>query len=96
MAFVTVESNQSIWDIAIQVYGDCSGVEQLMLDNPGVVNFSEALIAGTKLVVNGAVINKNIVDYFAKKDYKPTHASSLDDLMVGGAFDSGFSIGFNI
>ena len=95
MAFVIVENNQSVWDIAVQVYGDYSGVKQMMLDNPGVVNFSDVLAAGTKLVMNGAIINKNIVDYLSKEGIKP--ATGLVNIVGDGGFDEdGFSEGFSI
>ena len=93
MAFVIVENNQSVWDIAVQVYGDYSGVKQMMLDNPGVVNFDGALKPGTKLVMNGSVINRNIVDYLSKEGIKP--ATALNE-MIDGGFDDGFSEGFSI
>jgi len=71
--FITVDINQSIWDIAIQEYGDASGVKQLMIDNP-FLGFTQSLQPGTKLKITGSVINQNVVNYLLTSGNKPSTA----------------------
>ena len=84
-----VDNNQSIWDIALQVYGDVSGVEWLIFDNPGVVNFENELEAGTEIQLREAIINASVVEIFKKINYKP--ATAFEGSY--GAFTNGFNIG---
>lgn len=73
MKTLIVDINQSIWDLAIQAYGDPSAVKQLIIDNP-TLNFNDSVTAGTTIKIGGEPINKNIVDYLTKKGLKPTTA----------------------
>lgn len=85
MKIITVNINQSIWDIANQEYGSEEGVQQLILDNPDKVNFDDALVPGTKLKITTEPTDKSIVEYFKKKEYKPSTA--IDDTMLSDGID---------
>jgi phage tail protein X len=91
MKTVFAANRQSIWDLANQEYGHCNGVLQLMLDNPGVLDFENSVPEGTAIKIDETkIINKTIADYIQKKGYKPATAQDGDNL----AFSSGFSLGF--
>src|SRR6185312_3198498 len=63
MPFITTKYNQSIWDLAMQEYGDSAGVEYLITDNPNTINFNDSIPVGTKILISKPPINKAIVDY---------------------------------
>lgn len=71
MKTVVVQNNQSIYDIAIQEYGTSEGIKQLIIDNPTVCNFSDDILPGTKLFINGEPFNPQIVDYLKTKGITP-------------------------
>lgn len=78
MVRITVDNNQSIWDIAIQYYGSVDGVQQLMIDNPTTINFNDPIVPGTKLIIRDEFVkNKPIVDYFTKKGLNLATAVSV-------------------
>lgn len=72
--------NQSIWDIALQEYGDVTGVKQLMIDNPTVCDFEKSIPAGTTIYISGEPINKSWFDYFKSK--KIQFATAVQELFV--------------
>lgn len=75
MKFIKTVNNQSIWDIANQEYGSESGVLQLMIDNPSVVNFNDSIPGGTTLRIDESkIINKTVVEYLSTRGMKPTTA----------------------
>lgn len=74
MSIVVVNRNQSIWDLAIQIYGSSDGVKQLIIDNPTICNFETSIQAGTKIQLKQEVINKSVVDFLSKKGLKPATA----------------------
>ena len=83
MAKVIVNKNQSVWDLANQYYGSVDGVEQLMLDNPGVVNFLYRVAAGTIINIDDTkIIDANIVDYLSTNGLKPATACLDDDWIL--------------
>lgn len=72
MAYITVENNQTIWDIALQEYGSADGVKQLIIDNRTVCDFDNDLPAGTKLIITeSAIIDNDTVTFLRKKGIKP-------------------------
>lgn len=96
MKTVTVRNKQSIWDLAIQHYGDPSGAAQLILDNSEVLNFSATPERGIKILIDETkVINATVVAYYEAKGLIPTTAIEILNDTTNGAFTSGFSSGFN-
>lgn len=88
---VTVLSNQTLADIAIQVYGSADGVVMLAQENG--LNVTDELIVGSKLEYNpDNVIDKQIVNYYArKKIYPATGSTDLE----GGIWDNACDLTFN-
>jgi hypothetical protein len=89
---ITVQPNQSVYDIAIQEYGSVEGVFLLMQDNPLIITSLDVnLIMGTRLQILSLPLNKEIISYY--KDNHIIPVSSIDALSVAGGGD--FSIDFN-
>ena len=89
---VIVLDRQSIWDIAIQEYGEgVTGVFKIMQDNPEV-NLTTRLVPGQLLKINQQPSNKVVAQYFADNDL---HPAGINRNSVGG-FSNGFSNGFNV
>jgi hypothetical protein len=96
MIQVTVDNNQSIWDLAIEQYGSVDGVGQLILDNPMKLNFNDDVVAGTKIIVREEmIINKPIVDYLNKKGIRLATAIAVPGGNVLGDFNNDFNNDFN-
>lgn len=97
MITITVENNQSIWDIALQRYGSTNSVKQLILDNPDKVNFKNNIAPGTKLLINeDLIIDKQLVDTYKKNGTIPCSAHYDAALGYGnGDFNNDFSNDFN-
>lgn len=92
MTQIKANGRQSVWDIALQEYGDTAGIDQLMLDNPQL-NFRDSIAAGTVIFIDETkIINTQVVNYYKSIGYKPATAVEVDDVPVG--FSSGFSLGF--
>lgn len=92
---VTVDNNQSIWDLAIYWYGSSDGVKQLILDNPHL-NFNDSIKAGSKIQINGEPINKDVYDFLHKENLIP--ATAIQDgssPTTGGDFNKDFNKDFN-
>ena len=53
-------SGQSIYDIALQEYGDASGVAAVLSENPSLINNVD--VSDVELSVSGDIINKRNVD----------------------------------
>lgn len=67
MYIVTVEEGQTIWDVAIQVYGDAMMAWQLMKDNTGIIaDLNTDLTAAMKLnvQVDPLVKDKELMNHF--------------------------------
>ncbi len=70
MKTITVLANQTLFDIALQVYGNIDGVFDLCRDNS--IQFFEPVKAGQTLVINEKnIINKNIVEYYQRHGICP-------------------------
>lgn len=73
MRTIIIENEQNTRDIALQEYGSIEGLFDLMKDNPEVIkSLNTKLVPGTRLKISSAKKNKEIADYFAKKNYKVT------------------------
>lgn len=63
MRTITVQPRQTIFDIAIQYYGDVEGVDFLLLDNPDL-SLNNDLVYGQKLTIRDEVKNSVIAGEF--------------------------------
>jgi len=64
MTKITVNSNQNIYDIALQYYGDIDRVWQLIDDNNLTDGINTVLTPGQELLINETLItNKQVADY---------------------------------
>lgn len=63
MKTITVQPRQTIFDIAIQYYGDVEGVDFLLLDNPDL-SLNNDLVYGQKLTIRDEVKNSVIAGEF--------------------------------
>jgi phage tail protein X len=89
---VKINNNQSVWDLALQEYGSANGVLQLVIDNPGIIDFENAIPKGVFIWIDQTkIINPVVVQYFDKRKFRPSTASKDGNL----AYSSGFSNGFN-
>lgn len=89
---VTVLSNQTLTDIAIQVYGSAEGVFLLAQENG--ISVTDELTPGQLLVYSAHLpIDKKIVQYYTVGGICP--ATSAGELLGEGIFDETFDLTFN-
>jgi hypothetical protein len=74
---VAAEPYQNMFDIAVQLYGDLSGVFQLAKDNSK--DMTTELLPGEVLKSRKEVINKLIVDYYRGRNIKPATGLSPEE-----------------
>ena len=92
---IEVLDGQSVWDVAVQVYGEgVRGVFKLMQDNPEI-NLTTVLLPGQLLKVPQAASNKVVAEYFTTNDLHPVGTRQMMP-MTGGFSWSAFTNGFNI
>jgi hypothetical protein len=91
--YITVIEGQSVWDICIQEYGDTSAMQDLLVDNPTVLNLQTTPVPGSKVLIDESKIkDKDIVNLFKETSNKPAYAVEVVEGPT--AFTSGFSNGF--
>jgi hypothetical protein len=66
---VTVQAGQNMFDIALQVYGDLSGIIELAKDNGK--GLTKDLTAGEVLKSRSKLKNKPVADFFEGRKSKP-------------------------
>ena len=76
----TVSEGQSLFDIAIEVYGHVEGVFWLLDDNPGI-SLTHRLKVGQVLSLRSDVINQRQKDYLI--DFAPFQTIEEQDRPVG-------------
>lgn len=87
---VTVLSNQTLTDIAIQVYGNAQGVMVLALENG--LSVTDELMPGQVLVCSAdRVMDKGIVRYYGVNGIRPATVYAGDS---AGVFDRSFDSTF--
>ena len=69
---IEVQNNQTIYDIAIQEYGDVEGVKQILNDNPGI-DLDVDIVPKSILIIGADPINKEVVEYLKIHDIKPAN-----------------------
>lgn len=94
-----VSEGQTLYDLALQLYGDVSAIIRIIEDNPAIVSIETDPIPGSEIIVSGeALMNADIVDYYAGLNYKvntgeyiPQIIGDSDWLLTNGAWnDTGF------
>lgn len=65
MKTILVRSGQTIFDIALQYYGDIEGLKYLLEDNDGL-DLSVPLLPKQKIQIRNSIINKPVVNEFLK------------------------------
>lgn len=87
---VTVLPNQTLIDIALQVYGSVEGVYTLAVENG--ISVTDDIAAGEQLDYDIAnIVNKNTVTYLKSNRIYPATGSSRDIRL----FDLTFDLSFN-
>jgi hypothetical protein len=63
---INTEVGQSIWDIAVQEYGDVSAVWLLLQDNEIIADLNTILPPGTELIIrqNPIVADAELMNFF--------------------------------
>jgi hypothetical protein len=98
MKIIIVQGNQTIYDIALQHYGDVDAAIMLLQDNPELAGFDAVLFAGQKLKIVQEPLNKDVVDYYVKNGITPaTEVNNIADynLTSGGDFGADFNGDYN-
>lgn len=63
-----VSSGQTLMDIAIEVYGDITGILRLIEDNPALTTIDSELLSGQLLRYDSSYsVNQKVVDFYAAK-----------------------------
>ncbi|WP_286747840.1 hypothetical protein [Roseivirga sp. UBA1976] len=63
----TVTSGQKLMDVALEVYGDITGIFKLLEDNPELITVQDDLEGGQVLRIDSdKVVNKEIASYFSR------------------------------
>ena len=79
MRTVTAGTNQTLFDIALQEMGSIEGVFELLAANPSLA--LDANIAPlTELNIPGAIINRQVTDYYSKNNIKP--ATGIEEEVI--------------
>ena len=100
MGKIIIKSGQSLFDIALQVYGTIEGVFGLLADNPGkLTTLTDETTPGTELVVNGAVLNKYVSDEYTNRGIIPATGYGIIEIPGEGigywAIDDDFIVSAN-
>lgn len=92
MKEITIGSNQSLFDIAIQETGAPEAAFLLALDND--IEITETLKPGSLLLYSGEIISPDIYNYYRTRNIKP--ATALKDYSEPSEriFDYSFDLTF--
>lgn len=74
---VIVSNNQSVTDIALQLFGSVDGVANLMRNNE--IDFDTDLYAGQKLYYEEDVIDARVMKEFNRMNYGPAIATGMSE-----------------
>lgn len=87
---VKVRSGQTIWDVALQVYGAVEGAAWLAEDNRLV---GWGVTVGMVLEVRLDVLNRDVVNYYISKGYHPASGS---DALAANEYNDDFNEDFTV
>lgn len=79
-----IKPNQSLFDIAIEVYGDVQGVVWLIQDNQHIPGATGPIVPGEKLKLRDTVLNGRVTGYLA--DFAPFQTIDTVDVPQGIGF----------
>lgn len=66
-----VSSGQKLMDVALEVYGDITGIFKLLEDNPDLATVQDDLEGGQVLRIDSdKVVNKDVANYFSRTGQK--------------------------
>jgi hypothetical protein len=91
MSYIIVKQDQTIFDMALQIYGDISFVYKLIQDNPTLINIHPNNLVGFNLFYDGEI--KTNTRYFTKNNISITTMSPVID--TGETFNDSFDDSFN-
>lgn len=80
----TVLPKQSLFDIAVECYGDVQGVVQILQDNPEIVGPTGPLEAGQLIKIREEKINARAAN--SLKDHAPFQTIGAEDMPKGIGF----------
>jgi hypothetical protein len=78
MKVIEALDGQSIFDIALQNYGNAEAVERIIIDNP-TLSITGTIAVGTRIKItddDDSLKNKSVLEYFTKKNIKPANADN--------------------
>ncbi|WP_080058287.1 LysM peptidoglycan-binding domain-containing protein [Spirosoma aerolatum] len=81
MITYSIKSEQSLFDIAVEVYGDVTAVFWLLDDNPQLNGLTDRIKRGEVLRVRDASMNPRLVNYLA--DFGSIRTISEKDKPIG-------------
>lgn len=88
---IKIKYGQSIFDMAIQMYGDISYVWKILSDNPELLNIQNQDITGFELKYDKQLFS-NVVYFDINKIYITT---GNPDSELSRSFDDSFELSFN-
>ena len=89
---VTVVNNQSLTDVAVQVYGSAEAV--FILADENNLSVTDLLTAGQQLDYSSEnIVNKRVVDYYKANSIHPV--TGFDGDVDSRLFDESFDQSFN-
>lgn len=88
---VTILSNQSLFDIAVQAGGSVESVFLAAVENG--ISVTDELQTGAEIFFK-SIINKDIVKYYADKNLKPATWPSIEADTPGGIGHMAIEINF--
>ncbi len=84
MTKYTVQSRQSLFDIAVERYGNVSGINWLLQDNPDLKGPTDRIYPGQQLLIRDQVVNNRVKFYL--QGYPTVATITKDDLPEGVGF----------
>lgn len=82
----TVQDGQSIYDIALQLYGSLDYVVKLIEDNPSIANLNQDLLAGLELEFDDTIEGEANVLRFVDNTAE-VFATSNPKVQIAGDYD---------
>jgi len=89
MAKYTTKSDQSIWDLSNQLYGNASSAIKILTDNPTLAGITAKIAAGSEIEYTPSVGN-SVSSFFS--DNKTLVTTGSGNPEQGRGFDLGFSL----
>ena len=86
MAEFITTSDQTIFDLSIQLYGDSSHAVQILKDNPAIGSVTDNIVAGSVIFYSDSVGNA-VVNFF-----RTNVTTGTGNPETGRGFDLGFDL----